>query len=257
MRKDNPIPEDLAVFRDRLRQLFRGQRAACACDGPPGIGKSYLLQQVAADEGKAYKLVGATTAGLVSSLHQYKDIPVLAFDDCDKVLRSEAMANVLKAACAPEVKRQITYTTKEAFRNEQRKRAGKSYDPSIAPSHFGLRCGICMITNLDMSKAEVVAKDMREHVRALADRGLEFIHINREPHNVYDYIMHHAPDMLRQHKLEPSDEAVNEVLDWYEKNAARYPDFSFRRLNSIMTDRMTLGNRWRIAQQRSFTDDEG
>lgn len=255
MKSDNPIPEDLAVFRDRLRQLFQGHRTACACDGPPGIGKTYLLEQIAAEYGKPFKGIGATTEGLLSALHQYKDIPVLAFDDFDKVLRSESMANVLKTVCAPEAKRQITYTTKEAFRNEQRRRAGKPYDPSVAPPHFTIRCGVVMITNLDMSDEGAVGKNMREHVRALADRGLEFIHINRERHHLFDYIMHHAHDVLQHHKLEPSETEIKEVLDFFDHHHHQYPDISFRRLSSIMTDRMTLGNRWRIAQQRSFVDE--
>src|ERR1700745_50264 len=99
---ENPILIQLEIFADRVRQVARGQRTACACDGPPGVGKTFTLEKVCREEGKALRLVNTTAGGLVQMAYRYSQIPVVAFDDSDIALRNEQTATIVKQLIASE-----------------------------------------------------------------------------------------------------------------------------------------------------------
>ena len=247
MKKDNPIPDQLAIFADRLRQVCRGHRTACACDGPPGLGKTHTLKTITSEENKLLRLVSTTAGGLVQMLYRYKDIPVVAFDDFDKALRNEATANIVKQATAPEPVRRITHQTVTAINNAAR----NNPKDHIAPPVFSVRCGLVMLTNVDMTDPKTIDKAMREHVRALADRGLEFIHISRDPRHVIDYVADLAPTIFPD-----VDPAIrSEVAEFFVENGLKFETVSVPRIQSIMKDRLTMPVRWKQLQASTFVRD--
>lgn len=221
---DNPIDDDLALLKDRIRQVALGQRTACACDGPPGVGKTFALQQVAQATGKALRLVSTTPGGLVQVAHQFRDIPLLAFDDFDKALRNEATANIVKQLIAPDKVRTITHQTVTARLNAAKGAKAKNH---IAPPSFTVRCGLVMLTNVDMGNPAAIDKDMLSHVQALQDRGLDFIHISREPAHIADYVVRLArkPGTLKSWGVELDSKALREVTDFFSYTSTRTADY--------------------------------
>gem|GEM_PF-4360116 len=253
MNRYNPIPDQRALFADRVRQVARGVRTACACDGPPGVGKTHTLNEVAAEEHKVLRLVSTTAGGLVQVAYQYRDIPILAFDDFDKALRQEATANIVKQLIAPEKVRKITHQTVKAMDNANR---GPRAQPHIAPPVFNVRCGLVMLTNVDMANPKAIHKDMRDHVRALEDRGLEFVHISRDPQHIADYVaqLAHTPGMLARWRIDLDGRALSEVTDFFLSNIKNLPTLSVRRFQSIARDRETMPNRWKELQYATFAN---
>ena len=77
--------------------------------GPPGVGKSYGVEQVLDRYGVVstlgntrpkYEVVkGAMSPGLYCKLYNFSDADnVLVFDDCDSILLDDLSLNILKAA---------------------------------------------------------------------------------------------------------------------------------------------------------------
>jgi hypothetical protein len=251
---ENPVYDQLQCFADRIRQVARGTRTACACDGPAGVGKSYTLSTVAAEEGKPYRLVATTAGSLVQVAHQYANLPILAFDDFDKVLRNEATANVVKQLIASEPVRRITHQTVTAMNNQKRKGGPVSH---IAPPTFNVRCGLVMLTNVDMTNPDAIDKRMQEHVNALKDRGLEFVHISRNVDHIADYVIWLATEekLLEKSGLQLSGNELDEVITFFQENLHRFETVSVRRLQSIAKDRLTMPARWQILQTSAFPPD--
>ena len=104
---------------------------AMIVSGPPGIGKSYGVEQQLdkanvytelSSRPKTFDVVkGAMSAiGLYTKLFNYKEKDnVLVFDDCDSVLQDELSLNILKAALDSKKTRKICWNTDSyKLRNE-------------------------------------------------------------------------------------------------------------------------------------------
>ena len=249
--KNNPIYDQLQLFSDRIRQVARGHRTACACDGPAGVGKTYTLRTVCAEEGKRHELINTTTGGLIQMLYRYANTAVVAFDDFDVALRSEATANVIKQMIAPEPKRRITHQTVKSLDNLHRASGPKI---NIAPPTFTINCGLVMLTNVDMGNMLSIDRDMRNHVSAMVDRGLEFIHISRNLNYVADYVLWLATEqgLLQKSGLHMDTKQETEVTEFFRENVQRFETVSVRRFQSIAKDRLTMPERWRQLQMATF-----
>jgi hypothetical protein len=243
--------DQLALYAARARQVVRQQRTACAVDGPAGIGKSHTWKTVAAEEGKHIQLVSTTAAGLVQSLFKYAGADAIAFDDFDAALRSEATANVVKMMTAPERRRTIVHQTVESIKNAARP---KGPLPHIAPPTFHVRCGLIMLTNVDMSDPKAIDAAMRPHVAALIDRGVEFVHINRELRWIADYVVWLATegDIFKSAGIDIDKSQLAQVVKFFTDNLERFQTVSVRRIQSIAMDRVTMPDAWQRLQQATF-----
>jgi hypothetical protein len=209
---------------------------------------------VAAQEAKLYQLISTTAGGLVQMAYRYRDVPILAFDDFDLALRQEATANIVKQLIAPEPIRRVTHQTVTAINNQHRKSGPKEY---IAPPAFNVRCGLVMLTNVDVADPKAIGKDMREHVKALHDRGLEFVHVSRKPEHIADYVICLATEggLLEKAGMTLSSPALDDVVRFFRDNMYRFATLSVRRFQSIARDRMTMPERWQALQEASFLPD--
>jgi len=159
-----------SVLDDMTKAVKKGHVRSMIVSGPPGVGKSFGVEQVlgknklladlASDESlKKYDIVkGSMTAlGLYAKLYQYRhDRNVLVFDDCDSLFFDIISMNLLKAALDSSKTRRINWL---ADSNMLRK--------EDIPNSFDFNGGIIFITNLDFER---VSPKLKPHVEALESR---------------------------------------------------------------------------------------
>lgn len=158
------------VLKDMSRAVKEGNVRAMIVTGPPGVGKSYGVDEVLNKEDLfdkignrkkvRYEFVkGAMSAiGLYTKLYEFSDEKsVLVFDDCDSILLDDVSLNILKAALDSSKKRTISWnTTSHVLSKEE------------IPDRFEFRGGAIFITNLKFEN--VRSKKLQDHLAALESR---------------------------------------------------------------------------------------
>ena len=117
------IGKRFKILDDMTRAAKEGDIKAMIVSGPPGVGKSYGVEEqlnkdsvfddVSGLSRKFEVVKGAMSAiGLYAKLYKYSDPKnVVVFDDCDSVLLDDLSLNILKAALDTSKKRYISWNT--------------------------------------------------------------------------------------------------------------------------------------------------
>ena len=142
---------------------------AMIVSGPPGVGKSFGVEQQLekasmfdkiAGKKLRYEVVkGAMTAlGLYAQLYRYSDKKnVLVFDDCDSVFADELALNILKAALDSGKRRRICWNSDSRLLRDEG-----------IPNSFNFNGSAIFITNLKFEN--VRSKKLQDHLEALESR---------------------------------------------------------------------------------------
>ncbi len=177
---EQPKEESDAETVERMRQRFniltdmtkatkRGDVRAMIVSGPPGVGKSFGVEQVLDRYGVVstlgntrpkYEVVkGAMSSiGLYCKLYNFSDPDnVLVFDDCDSILLDDLSLNILKAALDSKKTRKICWNTD----SHTLRREG-------VPDTFNFAGSVIFITNIKFDN--VRSKKLRDHLEALESR---------------------------------------------------------------------------------------
>jgi hypothetical protein len=157
------------ILKDMTQAVKEGTVRAMIVTGPPGVGKSFGVEEVLSKEDlfntlgnkrPKYEIVkGAMSAvGLYSKLYKYSEKGnVIVFDDCDSVLLDDLSLNILKAALDSSKKRTISWNTdSRVLRNEG------------VPDKFEFKAGAIFITNIKFEN--VRSKKLQDHLAALESR---------------------------------------------------------------------------------------
>lgn len=168
--------EVITRIRDRFEILHEMTRAATTGDiramivsGPPGVGKSFgveqeveracLFDQVSGKKLRAEVIKGSVTpVALYCTLYKYSDPnSMLVFDDCDSVFFDDVSLNLLKAALDSGKKRKISWLAdSRTLRSEG------------VPESFNFQGSIVFITNLKFDN--VKSNKLKDHLEALQSR---------------------------------------------------------------------------------------
>ena len=174
------VKETDEQIMDRLRERFSildemtqasvdGVVRAMIVSGPPGVGKSYGVEQVLEKNALFDKLAnkrvrfevvkGAMSAiGLYCKLFSFADSGnVLVFDDCDSILLDDLSLNILKAALDSGSKRTISWNTDSSML----RREG-------VPDRFEFKGSVIFITNIKFE--HVRSQKLKDHLDALESR---------------------------------------------------------------------------------------
>jgi hypothetical protein len=168
--------EVMARIADRFEILHEMTKAATAgiiramiVSGPPGVGKSYGVEQeieksclfdvVAGRRLRAEVVKGsATPIGLYQTLYKYSDENcVVVFDDCDSILLDDVSLNLLKGALDSGKKRKISWLSESRVLKEEG-----------IPDSFDFKGSVIFITNLKFDKMK--SQKLRDHLDALQSR---------------------------------------------------------------------------------------
>ncbi len=157
------------VLEQMTNACIRGDIRGLIVSGPPGVGKSFGVQEqlendsildTLAQNKIRYEFVkGASTAlGLYAKLFEFSDPKnVLVFDDCDTIFFDDQALNILKAALDTSRDRRISWNSD----SKMLKREG-------IPNSFTFKGTVIFITNLKFNN--VRSKKLQDHLEALESR---------------------------------------------------------------------------------------
>ena len=157
------------ILDDMAQATIAGDIRAMIVSGPPGVGKSYGVEQqmekaslfdALTNSRTRYEVVkGAMTAlGLYAVLYKYSDPKnVLVFDDCDSVFADDLALNILKAALDSGKSRKICWNSDSSLLNREG-----------IPNSFEFKGSAIFITNLKFEN--IKSKKLQDHLEALQSR---------------------------------------------------------------------------------------
>ena len=163
------IRERFDILHEMTKAAVTGDIRAMIVSGPPGVGKSFGVEQEIEKATMFDKLAGkrlraevvkgaATPIGLYQTLYKYSDENcVVVFDDCDSILLDDVALNLLKGALDSGKKRTISWLSESsALRREG------------IPDRFEFKGSVIFITNLKFDQMK--SQKLRDHLDALQSR---------------------------------------------------------------------------------------
>lgn len=239
---------------DRMRDKFsfmmkmvsackRGDIRAMIVTGPPGVGKTFGVEEVLHKEDifntigqlkPKYEIVkGAISpVGLFVKLHEFKESKnLVVFDDCDGLFLEEESLNILKSALDSTKKRWISYNKDSRILKEHG-----------VPNTFEFKGGAIFITNVTFGN--IRSKKLRQHLEALESRS-HFIDLKintvrekllRIKQVVHDGMLPELEDVERE-----------EILMFVSENAMRMRELSLRMILKVADLRKSFGDDWKEA----------
>jgi hypothetical protein len=163
------IRERFEILQEMTKATVSGDIRAMIVSGPPGVGKSFGVEQEIDKACMFDKLAGkrlraevvkgsATPIGLYQTLYKYSDANcVVVFDDCDSILLDDVALNLLKGALDSGKKRKISWLSESS----SLRREG-------IPDSFEFKGSAIFITNLKFDKMK--SQKLRDHLDALQSR---------------------------------------------------------------------------------------
>ena len=163
------IRERFEILHEMTKACVSGDIRAMIVSGPPGVGKSFgveqeidkatLFDKLANKRLRAEVVKGsATPIGLYQTLYKYSDSNcVIVFDDCDSILLDDVSLNLLKGALDSGKKRKISWLSESSTL----RREG-------IPDSFEFKGSVIFITNLKFDGMK--SQKLRDHLDALQSR---------------------------------------------------------------------------------------
>ena len=242
------LRERFEMLTEMTRAVKSGQVRAMIVSGPPGVGKSFGVEEVLSKDGlfdtiaqrkpKFEVVKGAMSAlGLYAKLHEFSDEKcVLVFDDCDTVLMDELSLNILKGALDSSKKRVIAWNTDSRLLRSE----------SI-PSSFEFKGSAIFITNIKFE--HVRSKKLRAHLDALESR-CHYIDLQMDTNREKILRIRQIVDdgMLADRDMDQP--AQDEVVDFIVENQDKIRELSLRMVLKIADLRQGFPTTWqKMAQQ--------
>ena len=238
------IRERFEILTEMSKACIGGDIRAMIVSGPPGVGKSYgveqeiekatLFDKIAGKKLRAEVVKGsATPIGLYQVLYKYSDPNcVLVFDDCDSILLDDVCLNLLKGALDSGKKRKISWLSESgALRREG------------IPDSFDFKGSVIFITNMKFDKMK--SQKLRDHLDALQSR-CHYLDLTLD--TMRDKILRIkqiARDgvLFADYDFEP--ETQDSIFEFMETNQARLREMSLRMALKIADLRKLSPDNWR------------
>jgi hypothetical protein len=231
------------VLKDMTTAVKQGHVRAMIVTGPPGVGKSFGVEEVLSrddlfdqlgERKPKYEIVkGAMSAvGLYSKLYHYSEKGnVIVFDDCDSVLLDDLSLNILKAALDSSKKRTISWNTdSRVLRSEG------------VPDKFEFKAGAIFITNIKFEN--VRSKKLQDHLAALESRCHYIdLQMDTEREKVLRIKQIVRDGMLDTYEFE--DCVKDEVVEFIMNSRAKLRELSLRTVLKVADLRKSFPTNWK------------
>lgn len=245
---DEEIVERLRARFEVLKQMTvavkSGDVRAMIVSGPPGVGKSFGVEEVLSKDGlfdslgerkPRYEIVkGAMSAlGLYAKLYEFSDPKsVLVFDDCDSILMEDLSLNILKGALDSSKKRFIAWNTDSRLLRSEG-----------IPDRFEFKGSAIFITNIKFE--HVKSKRLRDHLDALESRCHYIdLQMDTEREKMLRIKQIVGDGMLDAYDFEEQEATVKEVVDFIDSNKSKLRELSLRMVLKIADLRKSFPTTW-------------
>ncbi len=231
------------ILADMTQAVKEGTVRAMIVTGPPGVGKSFGVEEVLHKEDlfntlsnkKAkYEVVkGAMSAiGLYAKLYEFSDRGnVVVFDDCDAVLLDDLSLNILKAALDSSTKRMISWNTDSRLLRSEG-----------IPDRFEFKAGAIFITNIKFEN--VRSKKLQDHLAALESRCHYIdLQMDTDREKVLRIKQIVNDGMLNTYDFE--DVVRDEVVDYIIENKGKMRELSLRTVLKVADLRKSFPLKWK------------
>ena len=163
------IAERFEILQDMTKACVNGDIRAMIVSGPPGVGKSFgveqeiekvqMIQMLGSNRLRAEVVKGsASPIGLYQTLYKFSDPNcVVVFDDCDSILLDDVSLNLLKGALDSGKKRKISWLSESRVLKDEG-----------IPDSFEFKGSVIFITNLKFDKMK--SQKLKDHLDALQSR---------------------------------------------------------------------------------------
>lgn len=238
------IRERFDILHEMTKACVNGDIRAMIVSGPPGVGKSFGVEQEIEKATLFDKLAGkrlraevvkgsATPIGLYQTLYKYSDSNcVLVFDDCDSILLDDVALNLLKGALDSGKKRTISWLSESsALRREG------------IPDRFEFKGSVIFITNLKFDAMK--SQKLRDHLDALQSR-CHYLDLTLD--TMRDKVLRIkqiAKDgvLFADYDFEPC--VQDEIVEFMETNQNRLREMSLRMALKIADLRKSFEGNWK------------
>jgi hypothetical protein len=231
------------VLQDMTQAVKAGTVRAMIVTGPPGVGKSFGVEEVLSrqdlfntlgNKKPKYEIVkGAMSAlGLYSKLYEFSERGnVVVFDDCDSVLLDDLSLNILKAALDSSKKRTIAWNTDSRMLRQEG-----------VPDRFEFKAGAIFITNIKFEN--VRSKKLQDHLAALESRCHYIdLQMDTDREKVLRIKQITEDGMLETYDFE-NDEKT-EIVDYIIENRAKMRELSLRTVLKVADLRKSFPMSWK------------
>jgi hypothetical protein len=238
------IRERFDILHEMTKATVTGDIRAMIVSGPPGVGKSYGVEQEIDKATMFDKLAGkrlraevvkgsATPIGLYQTLYKYSDANcVVVFDDCDSILLDDVALNLLKGALDSGKKRKISWLSESS----SLRREG-------IPDSFEFKGSAIFITNLKFDKMK--SQKLRDHLDALQSR-CHYLDLTLD--TMRDKILRIkqiAKDGVLFADYDFDDVTQDEIIEFMNVNQNRLREMSLRMAIKIADLRKSFPGNWK------------
>jgi hypothetical protein len=243
------IRERFDILHEMTKATVTGDIRAMIVSGPPGVGKSFGVEQEIDKATMFDKLAGkrlraevvkgsATPIGLYQTLYKYSDANcVVVFDDCDSILLDDVALNLLKGALDSGKKRKISWLSESS----SLRREG-------IPDSFEFKGSVIFISNIKFSKVKGKLKD---HLDALQSR-CHFVDLTID--TTRDKILR-IKQLAYDGMLDDYDfdrATVDELIEFVELNQDRLREISLRTVLKAADLRKSFPAKWKLFAESSL-----
>jgi hypothetical protein len=231
------------VLQDMTQAVKAGTVRAMIVTGPPGVGKSFGVEEVLSrqdlfntlgNKKPKYEIVkGAMSAiGLYSKLYEFSERGnVIVFDDCDSVLLDDLSLNILKAALDSSKKRTISWNTDSRMLRQEG-----------VPDKFEFKAGAIFITNIKFEN--VRSKKLQDHLAALESRCHYIdLQMDTDREKVLRIQQITEDGMLETYDFENNEKT--EIVDYIIENRAKMRELSLRTVLKVADLRKSFPMSWK------------
>ena len=244
--------EKFSILDDMGGAAITGVVRGMIVSGPPGIGKSYGLEQLIDEATSLNKLSDkdavygmekgySTPVHLYCTLYDYRHVgSVLVLDDMDSVLFDEQTLNLLKAALDSGKRRYLSWKSESSA---LRRRGEDGKDKEQIPNTFEFKGAVVFITNLNFDQSAARNTKIAKHLDALISRCHYLdMGISGQREKLLRCQQIVQDGMLRDYGFQYGEE--QEVLDYMKKNKDNLRELSLRMVAKIADLRKMSKNRW-------------